>query len=74
MQDPVSEKWKRDTMRVQKATVEDQLAAMGAATAQVVQLTAPAEDKVTNAALLLPSPQSTLSFLCRSITRPWARP
>uniref|UniRef100_A0A914UKX2 Talin 1 n=1 Tax=Plectus sambesii TaxID=2011161 RepID=A0A914UKX2_9BILA len=38
--DPASRKWRQMTLEVQKESVEDQLAAMGAATAEVVQLTA----------------------------------
>ncbi len=49
--DPASRKWKEQTMEVQKQTVNDQLAAMGAATAQVVQLTGAVSDKVDHTAV-----------------------
>ena len=44
--DPASQRWRRETFDVKKSQVEDHLAAVGAATARVVQLTGEEEDHI----------------------------
>ncbi|KHJ45469.1 I/LWEQ domain protein [Trichuris suis] len=50
-EDAASKKWKESQMDVQKQSVTDHLAAMGAATAQVIQLTGAIPDKVDHTAV-----------------------
>uniref|UniRef100_A0A5S6Q7X7 FERM domain-containing protein n=1 Tax=Trichuris muris TaxID=70415 RepID=A0A5S6Q7X7_TRIMR len=50
-EDAASRKWKESQMDVQKQSVTDHLAAMGAATAQVIQLTGAIPDKVDHTAV-----------------------
>ncbi|KAG1695569.1 Talin-1 [Nymphon striatum] len=49
--DPASQKWKEEQLEVEKQNVSSQIAAMNAATAQVVTLTSPALEEPDNAAV-----------------------